>query len=650
MTKKATPIQKERTLEVSAEPRTRALSFGPSSIKEDTGIVTATFATDTPVRSWHYRIGDYFEVLGFEPGMVRMDRINTAAPILDNHRRYEKKLGIVHAARLENKSLVGELRYDIGGEAGKEAFRQVKEGFTKTVSVGYRVHAMQEIGERDGIPTMLVTDWEPLEVSNADIPADIRSSMRSEDTNSQNKLTITSTKPFMKTKEEEGKGTDTRTEDQISQEQASIRAEAQTAERTRVAEINKLCKLHGIDDEARSEFIEKGTDIDGVRTAILEAKVTAQPQIKAGGKENGFKSEQDRADAMVEGVMVRMDEKKFALPAERKDNPFRQVTLMEMCDNFLREKNLDTTGSPRQRAQRAMNYGARAAGSMTTSDFPLLFANVLKKTLTADYGFEFRKWLPLTFKQDASRVNVNEKTVELGDFTQMEKVLEGAEYKAQVINEAGENFMVNKYGSEVKITLEMIINDDLGGILRMAQKVQKMNYFTEDYIVWNLLLANPKMSDGKAVFHTDHGNLGTGGALDITKLKELRKKIRTQTGLNSKPIDLDPQFFVGGVDNEDTISQLLSSAYVPTTSSGVVPPYIKSIKPIITNYITDGSYYLSASPNQIDTIRVGGLSGEPEFAVEEHYEYKNDSYIHHVRKFFGAAFVNYRGMAKNAGS
>ena len=49
------------------------------------------------------------------------------------------------------------------------------------------------------------------------------------------------------------------------------------------------------------------------------------------------------------------------------------------------------------------------------------------------------------------------------------------------------------------------------------------------------------MSDGKALFHTDHGNLaGSGAAPGETTLSAARLAMRKQTGLGGGLIDVTP--------------------------------------------------------------------------------------------------------------
>ncbi|MFE8348665.1 MAG: phage major capsid protein, partial [Xylella fastidiosa subsp. multiplex] len=54
----------------------------------------------------------------------------------------------------------------------EEILRDVLDGIRKHVSVGYLVHKVEVIGQRDAGPLYRATDWEPIEISIVSIPAD----------------------------------------------------------------------------------------------------------------------------------------------------------------------------------------------------------------------------------------------------------------------------------------------------------------------------------------------------------------------------------------------------------------------------------------------------------------------------------------------
>lgn len=145
-----------RTFEIraaDAEKRTVELSFSSET---------------TEVERWWG-----VEVLGHEPGEVRMGRLQSGAPLLVNHDR-DQQAGVVEEAEINAKDRKGRATVRFGKSAfAEEIFADVRDGIRKLVSVGYRVHAAKLIESRDGgVDVYRATDWEPYEISIVSIPAD----------------------------------------------------------------------------------------------------------------------------------------------------------------------------------------------------------------------------------------------------------------------------------------------------------------------------------------------------------------------------------------------------------------------------------------------------------------------------------------------
>ncbi|WP_342627565.1 phage major capsid protein [Nguyenibacter vanlangensis] len=113
------------------------------------------------------------EVLGHEPGEVRMDRLNDGAPMLVSH-DIRDQVGIVERASID-ADRVGRATVRFGKSArASEIFDDIADGIRKHVSVGYRVHGMRLAETRDNGATEVyrITDWEPTEISTVPVPAD----------------------------------------------------------------------------------------------------------------------------------------------------------------------------------------------------------------------------------------------------------------------------------------------------------------------------------------------------------------------------------------------------------------------------------------------------------------------------------------------
>lgn len=155
-------------------------NFEPSTIDVEKRTVDLVWTTGSRVLRGYF--DPYYEELSLDPKHVRMERMQSGAtPLLNTHSSYDIKdvLGVVESARLEKGKGTATVRFDSGPE-GEDAFRRVREGTLRNISVGYTTFKLQKI--EDGATTTPVyraVDWEPSEISLVPIGADAGAVTRS---------------------------------------------------------------------------------------------------------------------------------------------------------------------------------------------------------------------------------------------------------------------------------------------------------------------------------------------------------------------------------------------------------------------------------------------------------------------------------------
>jgi HK97 family phage major capsid protein len=163
---------------VPPKRESRTLTLSRAQIREEARTVDLAFSSEEPVlRGWG------IEILDHSPGAMRMDRANQGIPILFNHDR-NTHLGVIEACCLgDDKKARGVARFSRSALA-EEKWRDVSDGILKDVSVGYAVHFVKEIpnkelppdlvkmAAREKLPVYRITDWEPFEASLVTVPAD----------------------------------------------------------------------------------------------------------------------------------------------------------------------------------------------------------------------------------------------------------------------------------------------------------------------------------------------------------------------------------------------------------------------------------------------------------------------------------------------
>lgn len=335
---------------------------------------------------------------------------------------------------------------------------------------------------------------------------------------------------------------------------------------------------------------------------------------------------------------------RYDLPEPARD--WRGLSLLEMARSLLEAEGTRVRGLSRDElATRALH---------TTSDFPAILANVANNTLRDAY-----ETVPRTFSAVARRTTVPDfkpvYRLQLGEAPQFEKVNEAGEFKRGTIGEAKESYRVVPWGRIVGITRQVLVNDDLDAFTRVPALFGASAATLESDVVWGLITANEAMADGKALFHTAHGNLAaTGSALEVTTLAKARRAMAPQTGLDGKTIlNVRPAFLVVPTSLELAAEQLLAQNLVPAKTGDVVPTSLRSLSVISEPRLDTASgpvpWCLMASPSAIDTLEYAYLEGQDGVAIETRMGFDVDGIEIRARLDFGAKAIDWRGLYKNNG-
>ena len=225
------------------ETYTRKLAVPTGAVDERNRRITVTFSSEIP-----YDRGDYYEVLDHGQDSVNLTRLNSGGAFLVNHNA-DDFVGAVDEAWVANRKGHAVLEFSENSRA-LEIWADTKKGRRSNFSVGYKIKAHKQDGERKGKPVIRVTDWEPFEISSVPIPAD--------ETVGLGRRTF---QPINQLKHE----TDQKEKPESSKE-----------ERKRCSEILALGTKFGSTEDAQ-EAIKNGTPLERFRAELLDTfpKVTA---------------------------------------------------------------------------------------------------------------------------------------------------------------------------------------------------------------------------------------------------------------------------------------------------------------------------------------------------------------------------------------
>ena len=262
----------------------RSFLFDRSKVDEENRTIEIAFSSEEPVERWWGT-----EILGHAAENVRLGRMNDGGALLVDHDPRDHIGTIVKASIDSDRRGRAVVRFGRSARA-EEVYQDVLDGIRKHISVGYRIHSMEEDRKTE---TFTANDWEPYEASLVSIPADasvgVGRNLRSE-SDSDIETKIISEERIMKLYDKEGNVIDQ--EGNIIERKAAPVAESAPAisqeerdalikqdrknELQRTAEIRALGKEHGQEEMADKAVLE-GLSVDQMRVNVLDVLKESKP-------------------------------------------------------------------------------------------------------------------------------------------------------------------------------------------------------------------------------------------------------------------------------------------------------------------------------------------------------------------------------------
>jgi len=298
-----------------------------------------------------------------------------------------------------------------------------------------------------------------------------------------------------------------------------------------------------------------------------------------------------------------------------------------------------------------------AEANVTTATIANVTADLLNKRLVAEYAPMERWWEPIVSVQSA-QVYQELKAIHTYGFSSLATVDQGAPYVEKAWDDTIETGSLTKKGNYVGITLEAIMADDIGAIKRIPGALARAWYHTISDAISEIFTANsgagPLMADGKNVFHTDHGNLGTAD-LSFDSLDSAQAAIMFQAEPgSSRHLAIPAKYLLVPVHLRTTGYVIRNSINEPGGNDNDVNPWYQQFEVITVPAWTDSAdWAMVADPKQIECIDLFFWQGRdtPElFTADQPNQgsmFTNDELRIKVRGWFGTVVADYRGLYKS---
>lgn len=443
------------------------------------------------------------------------------------------------------------------------------------------------------------------------------------------------------------------------QNPANPEADTQRAiqeERARIRSITELCGEFGM--EARS-YIESGATLEAVREAALEHIRQHGAPISANGRVNITESAEDKFRAAAADALVMRSGLEIQNPADGA-RQMMGMTLRDLAIECL--SNEGQTGLNRRTSDELYGMLQRQFYNPTAA-FPAILDNAINKAYVEGHktvAVTFDQWTKKGSLKDFKTHDNNYLAGPVGEFLE---VPEGGELKHDVFgDEKLPTRKLKTYGRQFTLTRQAFINDDIDLVTRIPAKYAASARKTINKQCYQILVNNPAIYDGTALFSSTHFNLlakGTGITKEavqgmILALQNQKDQFGEATIIRPATIivpsgymfDMYTLFFSPTISTSGN-TQAVNPLYRYKDSITVVEdPTINALCGGFGNVMP---WWLLGAKDDTDFIEVDYLNGQEIPTIRRMETPGTLGFVWDIYLDWGISVMDYRGAIKNPG-
>jgi len=426
---------------------------------------------------------------------------------------------------------------------------------------------------------------------------------------------------------------------------AALVAEGVAAERKRIADLTMLAQTHGLSDSMLQGWINGETTLADANTAALAELAKRDKDNMPAGRVRTTNNGSTLREDVTAAVMHRIDPANNQLEGP---NDFAHMSMIDICRSVLNYSGTNVSGMTPQQIAGAVLH--------STSDLPNVFADVASNQLARGYASRPRTFTSIATRRTLPNFKPHNIT-RLSDAPMLLGKQENGEYKLGHLEDSKETIALSTKGRIIRISREMLINDDLDAFSRLPMMMGAQAVQAEIRAVYSLLTSNPKMGeDGKAAFHADHKNLLTGGtsAFAVEALGLMRKGLRKQKSKGAQgeagyPLNTPLQTVLVPAALETEADKIRASIVAAKVADVNPFPNLQIITEAELDDNSETAFYGFGDPMLVDGLTYGYLEGEEGAYIDSQFDFKSDGLDLKVRHDFAASMADYRGIMKSNG-
>lgn len=452
----------------------------------------------------------------------------------------------------------------------------------------------------------------------------------------------------------------------VAQKLASVdQLMRETQRETQRKEIEDLIARSGLSEESREAVRFAAGDLAAADRAWVEQLLATQRKVEARAHDAGVVHGLKPFGGPVTGVLDSLD--KFKLAFEGLLDGSRPAQGVRPLSG-IREAYLLLSGDHEMTGVfHAENVGLANINTTTMAD---LMTEYMNKRIVRMFQEYDRFWEPLCQIEDFNNLH-DVHWIIVGGIGELDIVKEGAAYTERSWTADTETAGWVKRGNYLGLTMEAIDKDDTRRLQQAPRALAQAAWLSVGQDFTRIFTSNagigPTMRDTKALFHADHGNLGTT-ALSQTAWKATRLAMLKQTeeGSGSRLGGMTaPRYVMVPPDLEDTALTLFATERVTGSGNNDVNPYttpgatvearLQAARQriIVNNFMIDATDWVAmADPALYPSIGLGYRFGRaPElFSAADPNSglmFSNDVLPVKVRFVYSLGPIDWRGLYKH---
>lgn len=429
--------------------------------------------------------------------------------------------------------------------------------------------------------------------------------------------------------------------------------QAVAAERTRTADITKMCRSFNIDPQ---KYIDDGVSVDECRKAVLEELQRGHAPLRAGSVSITESGEDKFRAAVSDGLRMRLGAT-VEKPADGAEQ-FRGMSLRDIAIECLARDGGNTSELLRMSRDELYSKLSREFFNPNAA-FPAILDATIKKTIVEEY-----QKVPTTFQTWTRKGSVTDfkstpdHSYVLGGVGDFELVPENGELKNSTPKTALlPQRKIDTYGKQFSMSRQAFINDDIGFLAEVPAAYTRAAKRTIDKAVYSILVKNPAIFDGVSLFHANHKNLITNGAAPSqSTIQDIILLAQGQTDHFDEPIYEVPKFLVVPMGYEFVLATIFKSAQVVGSANNDINPlYNYPLQVVQSPWINTlcganaKPWFMVTDPASSKSIQVDYLNGQETPTFRRSEPAGQLGFVWDIWLDWGITAVDYRGIYKNPG-